>query len=99
MNIILCSQDLWDLVNEGVTLLVENMTDEKKDPHKELKKIDYKSLFIIHQCVDPDNFEKVGHVESAKKAWEILEKSFRGAKKVKEVKLQTHKRTYVLLQM
>ena len=36
--------------------------------------------------------------ESAKEAWEILEKSFGGAKKVKEVRLQTHKRMYELLQ-
>lgn len=32
-------------------------------------------------------------------AWDILEKSFGGAKKVKEVKLQTHKIMYELLQM
>ena len=59
----------------------------------------YKALFIIHQCLSPENFEKVSDSESAKQAWEILEKSFGGAEKVKEVRLQTHKRTYELLQM
>ena len=38
-------------------------------------------------------------VESAKEAWEILEKSFGGAKKVKGLRLQNRKRTYELLQM
>lgn len=42
---------------------------------------------MIHQCVDPDNFENVSDVESTKEAWEILEKSFGGNEKVKEVRL------------
>ena len=86
-------------MKEGVTPLAENASDQEKAAYKELKKKDYKALFIIHQCVDPDNFEKVSDVESAKEAWEILEKSFGGAEKVKEVRLQTHKRAYELLQM
>ena len=49
--------------------------------------------------MSPINFEKVSDSEYAKEAWEVLEKSFGGAKKVKEVRLQTHKRTYELLQM
>ena len=62
-----------------------------------MKKKKYKTLFIIHQCVAPDNFEKVGDVDSSNEAWDILEKIFRGVENVKEVKLQTHKRTYELL--
>ena len=42
---------------------------------------------MIHQCVDANDFEKVSAVESAKEAWEILEKPFGGAEKVKEVRL------------
>ena len=99
IKVVFCYQDLWDLVKEGVATLAEAATDQEKAAHKELKKKDYKALFIIHQCVDADNFEKVSDAESAKEAWEILEKSFGGAEKVKEVRLQTHKRTYELLQM
>jgi len=80
-------------------MLAEAVMDQEKAAHKELKKKDYKALFIIHQCVDAYNFENVSDAESAKEAWEILEKSFGGAEKVKEVRLQTHKRTYELLQM
>ena len=86
-------------MKEWVVTLAEDTTDQEKDAHKESKKKDYKALFIIHQCVDADNFEKVSDAESAKEAWEILEKSFRGAEKLKEVRLQTHKRTYELLHM
>lgn len=97
MNVVFCYQYLWDLVKNGVTPIGENAMDEKKATHKYLKKKDYKALFLIHQCVDPDNFEKVGDVDSKKEVCDILEKSFGGAEKVKEVRLQTHKRMYELL--
>ncbi|XP_050908038.1 uncharacterized protein LOC127121623 [Lathyrus oleraceus] len=90
---------MWDLVKEGVTSLVEKTTDEEKAAHKELKKKDNKALFIIHQCVDPEYFKKLSDVELVKEAWEILDKSFEGVEKVKEVKLQTYKRKCELLKM
>ncbi|KAK2396029.1 hypothetical protein QL285_057704 [Trifolium repens] len=99
MKVVFCYQDMWNLVTEGMSTIGANATDEEKAAHKELKKRDFKALFIIHQCVDPDNFEKVGDCESAKEAWDILARSFGGAEKVKEVKLQTFKRQYELLQM
>lgn len=68
--------------------------DEQKVGHKGLKKKYHNALFLIHQCVDPDNFEKVGDIDSAKETWNILEKSFGGAEKMKEMTLQTHKRMY-----
>lgn len=64
INVVFCYQDLLDLVKEGVTPLATNMTDEEKVAHEELKKKYYKALFIVHQCIDPDNFEKVRDVDS-----------------------------------
>ncbi|MCI76085.1 hypothetical protein A2U01_0097354, partial [Trifolium medium] len=75
MKVVFCSQDVWNLVTEGVPSIGARATDEEKAAHKELKKKDYKALFIIHQCVDPDNFEKVGDCESSKEAWDILAQS------------------------
>ncbi|XP_050890645.1 uncharacterized protein LOC127096066 [Lathyrus oleraceus] len=40
---------------------------------------------MIHSCVDNDNFEKVDDCESAKQAWEILEKAYVGVVKAKIV--------------
>ena len=68
MKVVFCYQDLWNLVTEGVSSIRANATDEEKTAHKELKKKDFKALFIIHQCVDADNFEKVGDCESSKEA-------------------------------
>ena len=99
MKVLFCCQGLWDLVKDGVKDLEEDASEEEKQEHTESEKKSYKALFIIHQCLSPNNFEKVSDTESAKEAWDILEKSFGGAEKVKEVRLQTHKRTYELLQM
>jgi hypothetical protein len=79
---------MWNLVTEGMSTIADSASDEEKAAHKELKKRDFKALFIIHQCVDPDNFEKVGDCESAKEAWDILAQSFGGAEKVKEALVQ-----------
>lgn len=38
--------------------------NDQNNAHNELKNKDYKALFIIHQCVNPNNFEKVGDIES-----------------------------------
>lgn len=53
----------------------------------------------MHQFVDADNFEKVRDADSSKEAWDVQEKSFGGAKKVKKARLQTHKRMYELIQI
>lgn len=38
IKVVVCHQDLWDLVKEGVTPLATNATYEEKDAHKELKR-------------------------------------------------------------
>jgi hypothetical protein len=59
---------MWNLVSNGVPTIGARASDEEKTANNELKKKDYKVLFIIHQCVDEDNFEKVGDCESSKEA-------------------------------
>ena len=92
MKVLFGYQDVLEVIKDGVTSLVEGATDAQKATFKEEKKKDYKALFLIHSCVDGDNFEKVGDCDSAKQAWEILEKAYAGAAKAKVVRLQTHKR-------
>lgn len=91
MKTVFFYQDIWDLVKIGVSPIGEDTMDEQKTSHKELRKKDYKAFFIIHQCVNPYNFEKVGDVDSSKETWDTLEKSVGGVEKVKQVRLQTHK--------
>lgn len=56
-------------------------------------------MFLIHQCVDAENFEKVGDCKSSKKVWEILEKAYAWADNTKVVRLQIRKRRLELIQI
>jgi hypothetical protein len=99
MKVIFGYQDVWEIIINGLENLSNNATDTQKSAFKELKKKDCKALFILHQCVDAANFEKIAHATCAKDAWKILENSYEGAAKLKKVRLQILRRQYELLQM
>ena len=68
MKVLFSYQDILEVIKNGVTPLLTDATDAQQASHKEEKKKDFKALFFIHQCVDGDNFEKVGDCESSKQA-------------------------------
>ena len=47
-----------------------------------------KVLNEIFCGVSPDEFHRISHITIAKEAWEILETTYEGTKKVKDTKLQ-----------
>ena len=47
-----------------------------------------KALNAIFCGVSPDEFHRISHVSIAKEAWQILETTYEGTKKVKDTKLQ-----------
>ena len=47
-----------------------------------------KTLNAIFCGVFPDEFHRISHVTIAKEAWQILEATYEGTKKVKDTKLQ-----------
>lgn len=49
-----------DVIKNGINPLVKGATDAQRTTHKKEKINDLKALYLIHQCVDDDNFEKVG---------------------------------------
>lgn len=99
MQVIFAFQDVLDLVTSGYDALPENPTVEQSTTHKYAKKKDMRALFIIHQCVNPANFEKIAAAKTSKEAWDILNKSYDGVAKLKKVKLQTLRRQYEALRM
>ncbi|WJX18783.1 hypothetical protein P8452_08547 [Trifolium repens] len=99
MKVVFGYLDVMDQVTNGVVPITDSSTDAEKATHKELKKKDFKALFIIHQSVNPDIFEKVSDSQSSKEAWDVLSVAYGGDEKVKKVRLQTHKREYELIQM
>lgn len=71
MKLLFDYQDVLEVIKNGVTPLVTGVTDAQQATHKKEKKKDLKTLFLIHQCVNGDNFEKIGDCESSKQLWEI----------------------------
>lgn len=79
--------------------MLSHLQKSQRTAHKKEKMKDFKALYLIHQSIDVDNFEKVGDCTSSKEAWEILEKGYAGDDKAKMVRLQTHKMKQKLIQI
>nr|GEW30017.1 retrovirus-related Pol polyprotein from transposon TNT 1-94 [Tanacetum cinerariifolium] len=47
------------------------------------------ALYLLFQSVDESGFEKIAGASTAKQAWDTLEKGYKGADRVKQVRLQT----------
>ena len=92
MRAFLCSIDefVWDAVDVGwtrpeaakstwdkVALVVANANS--------------KPLNAIFCGVSSDEFHRISHITVAKEAWQILETTYKGTKKVKDTKLQDRK--------
>ncbi|XP_019432432.1 PREDICTED: uncharacterized protein LOC109339448 [Lupinus angustifolius] len=99
MKAIFGFQEVFEVVQHGYQELGEGATEAQRTIYKEAKKRDCKALFLLHQCVDGANYEKINGAETAKQAWDCLEKSYEGMAKIKKVKLQQLRRQYELLQM
>ena len=68
MKVIFRYQDVVGILNDGVSELEADAIDAQKAAHKDQRKKNCKVLFLIHQCVDSDVFEKIIEKESMKYA-------------------------------
>ncbi|GAU25658.1 hypothetical protein TSUD_265850 [Trifolium subterraneum] len=99
MKVIFIFQDVLEIVNDGVEDLVADANEAQRTLHRDQKKKDGKGLFIIHQCVDSNIFEKIIEEEAAKGACDTLKKIYGGDEKLKKVKLQALRKQYEMTQM
>ena len=91
MKALLGAHDVWDIV-EKCFIVLENeatLTAAQKENLKDLEKKEKKTKYFIFQSLDEDAFEKIAGATFSKEAWEKLETSYKGAKQVKKVRLQT----------
>ncbi|XP_073112278.1 uncharacterized protein [Elaeis guineensis] len=97
MKALLGSQDLWDSVEEGYQEPREGeaLTNQQRESRKRDKKV----LYFIYQSIDESAFEKIAAATTSKKAWEILQNSYKGVEKVKKVRFQTLRGEFEALQM
>ena len=82
-------------IDETVRDLVENGWTRPTTPKAEwdkaalaLANANSKAIDTIFCDISIDEFHKISHVKTAKKAWTILETTYEGTKKVKDTKLQ-----------
>src|ERR1044072_212529 len=85
MTTIFGFQGVLDVIQSGYTAPAENASEAQIAEAKERKKDDYKALFLIHQCLNDANYEKICNATTAKEAWETLAKIYEGVNKVKKV--------------
>ena len=89
MHAFLCSIDesIWDAVENGWT-----RPEVAKSTWDKVALVavnaNSKALNAIFCGVSPDEFHRISHVTIAKEAWQILETTYEGTKKVKDTKLK-----------
>ena len=89
MRAFLCSIDesVWDAVDVGWTRLEAAKSTWDKVALA-VANANSKALNAIFCGVSPYEFHRISHVTIAKEAWQILETTYEGTKKVKDTKLQ-----------
>ena len=89
MRAFLCSIDeaVWDAVEIGWTKPKAAKSTWDKAALATLN-ANSKALNEIFCGVSPDEFYRISHITVAKEAWQILETTYEGTKKVKNTKLQ-----------
>ena len=89
MHAFLCSIDesVWDAVENGLTRPKATKSTWDKGALAATN-ANSKALNAISCGVSPNGFHRISHVTIAKEAWQILETTYEGTKKVKDTKLQ-----------
>ena len=89
MRAFLCSIDeaIWDAIEIGQTKPEAAKSTWDKVALTTSNAIS-KALNAIFCGVSPDEFHRISHISVAQEAWQILETTYEGTKKVKDTKLQ-----------
>ena len=88
MKAFLCSIDesVWDVVDVGWTRSEVAKSTWDKVAFASVN-ANNKALNAIFCAVSPYEFHKISHLTVAKEAWQILETTYEGTKRVKDTKL------------
>jgi hypothetical protein len=88
---VLKGKNLWSIVEKGYEPINrEGATPEAKAEDMKKEAENANALALLHQATNHDNtlYDKIGDAETAKEAWEILEKAFRSNARVRKITLQ-----------
>ena len=104
MKAMFASQDLWELVEDGLEKPADEnafngLTQTKKDLLKSNRKKDSKALFYLYQVVHESVFPRIAAAKRFKDAWDTLQTTYQGMEKVKTTKLQLVRRYFEVICM
>ncbi|KAI9191984.1 hypothetical protein LWI28_016424 [Acer negundo] len=104
MRALLGSQDVMDIVEDGYTEPASKeaegtMTEAQTTILRANRKKDCKTKSIIYQGLDEPTFELIASSKSSKEVWDTLHKTYKGADKVKRIRLQTLRGEFESLRM
>lgn len=91
MKALLGSLDAWEVTNDGFEDPgnTTGLNAAQTKALKETRSKDKTALYMLFRAVDESAFEKIVGSTTSKGAWDTLEKAYRGADRVKQVRLQT----------
>ena len=91
MKALLGSQDVWEIVEGGFREPEDAavLSAAQTKALKETRAKDKTALYTLFRVVDEAGFEKIAAATTSKEAWDTLERVFKGADRVKQVRLQT----------
>ncbi|XP_019459889.1 PREDICTED: uncharacterized protein LOC109359647 [Lupinus angustifolius] len=79
MKVLFGYQEVLEIVQNGYQFVREDATETQRSTFRECKKRDFKALFVIHQCVDESNFEKISKkvkkvkLQTLRREYELLQ--------------------------
>lgn len=87
MKAFLGAHYVWEIIKKFYKELQDetSLSQAQRDGLKDSKKRDKKTLCLIYQALDDDEFEKISHATFAKEAWEKLQTSCKEEEKVRKV--------------
>lgn len=93
MNVMISSQDIFDLVENGFQEPVDATTynalsQGENDLLRDKKKKDSKTLFYIFQVVHESIFPMIEATKKSNRVWDTLQTTYQVMEKVKTTKLQ-----------
>nr|GEW72238.1 hypothetical protein [Tanacetum cinerariifolium] len=92
MQALLGTQDVWELViaryEEPSAAEIDAMSANKMKAWNEKRMKDKSDFHLFFQSMDESRFE-IAKATTSKEAWETLEKVYKGADRVKQLRLQT----------
>ena len=78
---------LWEIIEDGFTLVTTTPKPEEVKENKRLKSLDAKARSILYCGLTSSEYNRISSCNTAKEIWERLEVTYEGTSEVKEARI------------